>query len=170
MQGFDVSYSGINQDFGIYRGAHLGNGYDIYKAMTLGQPYFLDDFNYTIGYPKQNVEHHIAKISAYKRFADFGKITFQYSFQLNRRKEYDIRKGELKDTPSMDLRLITHSASLTHLIERSKWSLESGISAGFQDNYPNPATEVRRLIPDYYRYDAGAFFLSLNTVSVQPSM
>ncbi|MEJ5106510.1 TonB-dependent receptor [Chryseobacterium sp. MYb328] len=157
MQGFDVSYSGTNQDFGIYRGAHLGNGYDIYKAMTLGQPYFLDDFGYNIGYPKQTVEHHIAKISAYKRFADFGKITFQYSFQLNRRKEYDIRKGDLKDTPSMDLRLITHSASLIHLIERSKWSLESGISAGFQDNYPNPATEVRRLIPDYYRYDAGAF-------------
>ncbi|MBP2617917.1 TonB-dependent receptor [Chryseobacterium jejuense] len=157
MQGFDVSYSGINQEFGIYKGAHLGNSADIYRAMTLGQPYFQDEFSYDIGYPKQKIEHHIVKLSAYKRFADFGKITFQYSFQVNKRKEYDIRKGELKDTPSMDLRLITHSASLTHLIERSKWSLESGISAGFQDNYPNPATEVRRLIPDYYRYDAGAF-------------
>ncbi|REC49758.1 TonB-dependent receptor [Chryseobacterium pennipullorum] len=157
MQGFDVTYNGINQDFGIYRGAHLGNARDIYNAMTLGQPYYLDDFSYNIGYPKQNVEHHIVKLSAYKRFADFGKITFQYSFQLNRRKEYDVRKGDLKDTPSMDLRLITHSASLTHLIERANWSLESGISGGFQDNYPNPGTKARRLIPDYYRYDAGAF-------------
>jgi iron complex outermembrane receptor protein len=25
MQGFDVSYSGINQEFGIFKGAHLGN-------------------------------------------------------------------------------------------------------------------------------------------------
>lgn len=157
MQGFDVSYSGVNQEFGIYKGAHLGNNYDAYMAINFGQPYFLDDFSYDITNPKQDVEHHIVKLSAYKRFADFGKLTFQYSFQLNRRKEYDIRRGELNDVPSMDLRLITHTASLTHLIERAGWSLESGISAGYQDNYPNPATKARRLIPDYYRYDAGAF-------------
>lgn len=157
LQGFDVSYSGINQEFGIYKGAHLGSPSDFYKAINLGQPYFLDDFSYEIGSPKQEVEHHIAKISAYKRFENFGKLTFQYSFQLNRRKEFDIRRGDLNALPSMDLRLITHSASLIHLIERSDWSLESGISGGFQDNYPNPATRARRLIPDYYRYDAGAF-------------
>ncbi|CAD7810629.1 putative TonB-dependent receptor [Chryseobacterium aquaeductus] len=157
MQGFDVSYSGINQEFGIFKGAHLGSPADFYKAINLGQPYFLDDFSYDITNPKQEVSHHIAKLSAYKRFADFGKISFQYSFQLNSRKEFDIRRGELTDLPSMDLRLITHSASLIHLIERTNWSLESGISGGFQDNYPNPATKARRLIPDYYRYDAGAF-------------
>lgn len=157
LQGFDVAYSGIRQEFGIYKGAHLGSPSDFYKAINFGQPYFLDDFSYEIGSPKQEVEHHIAKISAYKRFADFGKLTFQYSFQLNQRKEFDIRRADLNALPSMDLRLITHSASLVHLIERTDWSLESGISGGFQDNYPNPATRARRLIPDYYRYDAGAF-------------
>ncbi|WBV61656.1 TonB-dependent receptor [Chryseobacterium camelliae] len=157
MQGFDISYSGINQEFGIYKGAHLGSPLDYYKAINFGQPYFLDNFSYDITNPKQEVEHHIAKISAYKRFENFGKISFQYSFQLNRRKEFDIRRGELNELPSMDLRLITHSASLTHLLERANWSIESGLSAGFQDNYPNPATKARRLIPDYYKYDAGAF-------------
>lgn len=157
LQGFDVSYSGINQEFGIYKGAHLSSPEDFYKAVNFGQEYFLDEFDYNIGSPKQDVEHHIAKVSAYKRFADFGKLTFQYSFQLNRRKEFDIRRAERSDLPSMDLRLITHSASLVHLLERSNWSLESGISGNFQDNYPNPATKARRLIPDYYRYDAGIF-------------
>ncbi len=157
MQGFDLSYSGINQEFGIYKGAHLGSTQDYYNAITFGQAYFLDDFSYDITNPKQEVSHHIAKLSAYKRFEDFGKLTFQYSFQLNSRKEFDIRRGELNDLPSMDLRLITHTASLMHFIERKNWSLESGISATFQDNYPNPATKARRLIPDYYRYDAGAF-------------
>jgi len=157
IEGFDVSYSGINQEFGIYKGAHLGSPLDFYKAIKFGQPYYLDDFSYDITNPKQEVEHHIAKVSAYKRFENFGKISFQYSFQLNRRKEYDIRRGELNELPSMDLRLITHSASLTHLLERGNWSLESGLSGGFQDNYPNPDTKARRLIPDYYRYDAGAF-------------
>ena len=157
LQGFDVLYSGINQEFGIYRGAHLASPEDFYNAVNFGQPFYLDNFTYDIDNPKQEVAHHIAKLSAYRRFADFGKLTFQYSFQLNRRKEYDIRRGELSNIPSMDLRLITHSASLVHLIERSDWSLESGISGSFQDNFPNPATKARRLIPDYYRYDAGAF-------------
>ncbi|MCD9856064.1 TonB-dependent receptor [Epilithonimonas sp. JDS] len=157
LQGFDVSYSGTNQEFGIYRGAHLASPEDFYNAVNFGQSYYLDQFTHDIDNPKQEVAHHIAKLSAYRRFADFGKLTFQYSFQLNRRKEYDIRRGELSNVPSMDLRLITHSASLVHLIERSDWSLESGISGSFQDNFPNPATKARRLIPDYYRYDAGAF-------------
>lgn len=157
LQGFDVSYSGTNQEFGIYKGAHLASPEDFYNAVNFGQPFYLDNFTYDIDNPKQEVAHHIAKLSAYRRFADFGKLTFQYSFQLNRRKEYDIRRGELSNVPSMDLRLITHSASLVHLIERSDWSLESGISGSFQDNFPNPATKARRLIPDYYRYDAGAF-------------
>lgn len=157
MQGFDVSYSGIQQEFGIFKGAHLGGPEDFYNAINFGQPYFLDDFSYNIDNPKQEVSHHIAKVSAYKRFANFGKVSFQYSFQINNRKEYDIRKGNLSETPSMDLQLVTHNASLKHIIERGNWSLESGISGGFQDNFPNPATEARRLIPDYYRYDAGIF-------------
>lgn len=158
MQGFEVSYSGINQKFGIFKGAHLGSPEDFYKAVNFGQPYYLDDFKYDIENPKQEVSHHIAKISAYKRFENFGKLSFQYSFQLNHRKEYDIRRGaELSKLPSMDLQLVTHSASLTHLIEREKWQLESGISGNIQDNYPNPVTKARRLIPDYYRYDAGIF-------------
>lgn len=157
IQGFDVAYSGINQEFGIYRGAHLASPEDFYNAVNFGQSYYLNNFTHDIDNPKQEVMHHIVKISAYRRFADFGKLTFQYSFQLNRRKEYDIRRGELNNLPSMDLRLITHSASLVHLLERANWSLESGISGTFQDNFPNPATKARRLIPDYYRYDAGAF-------------
>lgn len=157
MQGFDVSYSGIQQEFGIFKGAHLGGPEDFYNAINFGQPYFLDDFSYNIDNPKQEVSHHIAKVSAYKRFENFGKVSFQYSFQINNRKEYDIRKGNLSETPSMDLQLVTHNASLNHILERGNWSLESGISGGFQDNFSNPATEARRLIPDYLRYDAGIF-------------
>lgn len=157
MQGIEAFYSGIFQEYGIFKGAHLGSPKDFYYAAQFGQPYFLDDFSYDIQSPKQNVEHQIAKIAAYKRFADFGKLSLQYSFQLNRRKEFDIRRGELNELPSMDLRLITHTASLIHEIERGNWSLESGISGSFQDNFPNPATKARRLIPDYYKYDAGIF-------------
>lgn len=165
LHGIDLSYSAIQQTFGIFKGAHLGGPQDFYQAINFGQPYFLDDFSYDIGAPRQEVTHHIAKISAYQRFAGFGRLDFQYSFQLNQRQEFDIRKGELSDVPSMDLQLTTHEATLSHLLERGKWSLESGISGRMQDNYPNPATEARRLIPDYYRYDAGAFSIFKYTIN-----
>ena len=158
VQGFEASYSGISQNFGIFRGSHLGGPEDFYNAVAKGNSVaYYDDFRYKITNPKQEVSHHIAKLEAYKRFYGFGKLSFHYSFQLNNRKEYDLRRGELNDLPSMDLRLITHQAKLEHLIEREKWQLESGISGALQDNYPNPATQARRLIPDYYRYDAGLF-------------
>ncbi len=158
VQGFEVSYSGINQNFGIFRGSHLGGPEDFYNAVTNGNSsVYYDDFQYKILNPRQEVNHHIAKLEAYKRFYSFGKLSFQYSFQLNNRKEYDIRRGELSELPSMDLRLMTHQAKLEHVIEREKWQLESGISGAIQDNFPNPETQARRLIPDYYRYDAGIF-------------
>lgn len=158
VQGFEVSYSGINQNFGIFRGSHLGGPEDFYNAVANGNSsVYYDDFSYKIMNPRQEVNHHIAKLEAYKRFYNLGKVSFQYSFQLNNRQEFDIRRGELSGLPSMDLRLITHQAKLEHLIEREKWQLESGISGAVQDNFPNPETQARRLIPDYYRYDGGIY-------------
>lgn len=157
IHGFEVSYSGVHQYFGIFRGSHLGGPEDFYNAINSGESAYLDNFSYKILSPRQEVGHHIAKIEAYKRFYGFGKLSFHYSFQLNNRKEFDIRRGKLNTLPSMDLRLITHNVKLEHLIERENWQLESGILGAFQDNYPNPATQARRIIPDYYSYDAGAF-------------
>ena len=157
-QGFEAGYSIISQDFGIFKGSHLGGPEDFYNAVNNeGSSVYYDNFSYKIENPKQEVRHHIAKLEAYRRFYNIGKLSFRYSFQLNSRKEFDIRRGELNELPSLDLRLITHNAQLEHLIEREDWQLESGVHGLFQDNFPNPATQARRLIPDYYRYDAGVF-------------
>ncbi|MDO5615326.1 MAG: TonB-dependent receptor [Cruoricaptor ignavus] len=157
-QGFELSYSGVHQDFGIFSGSHLGSPDDMFRVLQQGgaRDYY-DSFGYQIANPRQEISHHIAKIEAYKRFYNLGKFSLQYAFQLNNRKEYDIRRGELSGLPSMDLRLATHQLKLEHLIEREHWQLESGIFAEMQDNFPNPATKARRIIPDYYRYDVGAF-------------
>ncbi len=157
LQGFEVNYSGINQNFGIFKGSHLGGPEDFYNVINSGQSLYLDDFSYAIQNPKQEVSHHIASAEAYKRFHNWGKFTLKYAFQINNRKEYDIRRGDLNALPSMDLRLMTQNVKLEHLLEREKWKLESGIVGGYQDNYPDPATKARRLIPDYYKYDAGVF-------------
>ena len=156
-QGISFDYYLTNQDIGIYRGSHVGNNNDFYNAMTLNIPVYTGNFSYDIDNPRQVIEHHIAKVSAFKRFENIGKVSASYSFQYNHRQEYDIRRGDLKDIPSLDLALMTHQFNVNDLLEREKWSLETGIDASFQNNYSDPATKARRLIPNYDKYSAGVY-------------
>lgn len=81
-----------------------------------------------------------------------------YAFQVNHRYEYDNRRGENKNTPSMDFKLTTHSGELFLEINRFKhWKMTTGINGMYQVNFPNPNTQVKRLIPDYDKYQAGGF-------------
>ncbi|WP_185287621.1 TonB-dependent receptor [Chryseobacterium lactis] len=156
-KGISFDYYMTRQNIGIYRGSHVGNNEDFYNAMTRKIPAYTGDFSYNIDNPRQLIDHHIAKISAFKRFENIGKISATYSYQYNHRQEYDIRRGDLNDIPSLDLALMTHQFNINDLLERGKWSLETGIDAGFQNNYSDPATKARRLIPNYDKYSAGVY-------------
>ena len=156
-EGIEFYYSGNSQEFGIFRGSHLGFSEEYFNVVSSGNTLYTGDFSYDTDNPKQEVSHHLAKLETYKRFQNLGKFTLTYDFQVNNRKEYDIRRGEFNNLPSMDLRLLTHNLRISHLLERGNWNLESGISGSFQDNFPNPETKARRLIPDYYKYDVGIF-------------
>jgi len=155
--GFAAGYSGTHQNIGIYRGSHIGSLEDFYRAIHASQPLYTDPFSYKIGNPRQEVAHHILKLSGYRRLANLGKLSATYSFQLNHRKEFDVRRGELAALPSLDLELITHNFHLNHLLERGKWSLESGVDFTYQNNYSNPGTLARRLIPNYDEYLGGVY-------------
>ncbi len=156
-EGIEFYYSGNSQEFGIFRGSHLGFSEEYFNVVSSGNTLYTGDFSYDTDNPKQEVSHHLAKLETYKRFQNLGKFTLTYDFQVNNRKEYDIRRGEFNNLPSMDLRLLTHNLRISHLLERGNWNLESGISGSFQDNFPDPETKARRLIPDYYKYDTGIF-------------
>ncbi|KFE98287.1 TonB-dependent receptor [Chryseobacterium luteum] len=156
--GFSFDYYLTNNSIGILRSSHVGSAEDLYEALSSQEPIFKRDFSYDIDNPRQEIEHHIAKISGYHRFENFGKLTATYSFQYNHRKEYDIRRSEeLSKKPGLDLELITNDLNINHLIERPKWSLETGINGGYQNNYSNPETEARRLVPNYDRFYAGVY-------------
>lgn len=156
-QGISFDYYLTNQNIGIYRGSHVGNNEDFYNATSLNIPVYTGNFSYDIDNPRQLIAHHIAKVSAFKRFSTIGKLSATYSYQYNHRQEYDIRRGDLKEIPSLDLALMTHQFNINDLLEREKWSLETGIDAGFQNNYSDPATKARRLIPNYDKYSAGMY-------------
>lgn len=166
-EGIEFYYAANTQEFGIFRGSHIGFSNEYYDVVKYGQTLYTGDFGYDIANPKQETSHHLVKLEAYKRFQDFGKFTIAYDFQINNRKEFDIRRGEYNNLPSMDLRLLTHHLKIFHLLERKSWNLESGISGSFQDNFPNPETKARRLIPDYYKYDVGVFSVFQKKISEQ---
>lgn len=156
--GAEVYYSLFKNEIGILRASHLGGAQDQVRAINSDVPLVIDDFTYDIGEPKQDVTHQLLRVKGFKKFENFGKLSLQYDFQRNNRLEFDIRRGDDSGEASVDLELNTHTlmvdldSPLTDVLK-----LKTGVMASYQDNFANPDTGVRRLIPDYDKYDLGAY-------------
>ncbi|GAA3625932.1 TonB-dependent receptor [Flavivirga jejuensis] len=160
-KGFNIYYSYLNNEIAILESSHIGNAEDLINAINTQQPLVIDDFSYNIGFPKQDVTHQLIKADFYKRFKKFGKLKVQYDFQNNQRYEYDLRIGEDRFKPAIDLTLKTHSIKTDLKLDSNIGNTyEIGLSGSSQNNFANPDTGVRRLIPDYDKYDFGVFLLS----------
>ena len=157
--GIEAFYSYYNNEIGILRASHIGNIGDLLRALSSDEPLVIRDHTYDILAPKQDVEHHLAKLNLFKRIEGVGRWNLQYDFQQNNRLEFDIRRGEdNKDRPSLDLSLTTHTLNTDFDFDANRdLQINTGLRAMYQVNFPDPATGVRRLIPDYDRYDLGAF-------------
>lgn len=159
--GFEIFYSYINNKIGILRASHTGNGGDLANAINAPEPFIINDFSYDINPPRQEVTHHLFKAEYFKRFTNFGKIDVQYDYQNNQRLEFDIRRGERRNIAAVDLKLQTHTLlgdlKLDTNLDRK---INFGLMGRFQNNFANPDTGVRRLIPDYDKYDFGIYMTS----------
>lgn len=159
--GFEFFLSSINNEIGILQASHLHTAGDQIRAINSDSILYVDDFTYKINAPKQKVTHNLIKSKVYKRFQGFGKATLQYHFQNNKRLEFDIRRGINKNTASTDLRLKTHTLIIDFDSSFSdKFYFKFGIKGEFQNNFPNPETGVKRIIPDYDKYDFGSYVIS----------
>lgn len=157
-KGFDAYYSFVDNTFGILRASHIGNTNDLVRAINNGEPQYVADFSHNIDNPKQSIFHHLGKVEAYKRFKEFGKLTFQYDFQINRRKEFDLRRGDRANTPVVDLRLFTTSFQPNLRIDAyENLKLNTGFLLRYQQNDAISGTGTSPLIPDYDRYDFGVY-------------
>jgi len=151
-------YSFFKNEIGILSPSHLGSSSDLARAINSDVPLRIDPFTYDISPPNQEVTHHLARLKATKLFESIGRLSFQYDFQMNERLEFDIRRGDRSNIPSVDLELLTHTISLDLVSDLSDdLELKTGVLGRFQKNTPNPDTGVRRLIPDYDRYDFGIY-------------
>lgn len=158
--GFEGYYSFFKNEIGILSASHLGGAEDQIRAINSNVPLIIDDFTYTIDAPKQNVTHHLVKLKGFKRLEGFGKLSVQYDYQKNKRLEYDIRRGEDRNKASLDLELDTHTVLIDLASKLSEnASLKTGLMGSYQKNYA-ANTGIRRLIPDYKKYDFGIYALS----------
>ncbi len=158
QSGFEIYYSYLNNEIGILRSAHIGNIKNLATSINAPRPIIIDDFSYDINNPKQKVTHHLSKASYYKRFKNFGKVDVQYDYQNNHRFEFDIRRGGRSGIPAIDLKLQTHTLSVNGKKDNNlERKYNFGLLARYQNHFANPDTGVRRLIPDYDKYDFGAY-------------
>lgn len=152
---FQSNYSYYSANIGILRTSHLGNSNDLFNAISNDYPLFVDDFTYDINHPKQQVNHHLAKVSYNRLLENDTNLNFQYSFQFNNRKEYDIRRTSSK--PALDLDLMTHALNIDFKKHSEVFEFKLGVSGVYQNNFADSSTGIRPLIPSYDKFDFGAY-------------
>lgn len=159
-RGMEVYVSSFNTEIGILRAAHTGNLTDIQQSIESGRPWYEEDFTYTINAPRQDISHHLLKISAYRKITDIGKINFLYGGQYDMRHEYDIRRSGRDAKPSLSLDLLSHVVDVSLDHEHAAHSGSIGINGTLKSNSNDTGeTGLRPLLPDFNQATAGIFFL-----------
>ena len=151
--------STFNTQLGVLRGSHIGNLTDLQDALARDVPFFTEDvFSRELESPRQKVNHHLTKIAG-KIILDNSKfIEFILSGQLNKRKEFDVRRGGRSNIPALSLTQYTYSSDLKYLKEyASGWLIKIGNQIIYTDNVNNPETDIFPLIPDYISFKTGSF-------------
>jgi iron complex outermembrane recepter protein len=158
--GTELFFSRFNTTLGILRSAHTGSLTDLQNALDSPIPLFVQDFTYEIDNPKQQITHNLLKLSGFWQVSDNQQVKYQYGYQMNRRMEYDRRRGGRSETPTMDLTLHTHTLDITYNHPAwGNWRGEWGINGLMQNNLYNAETGVRPLVPQYQNIGLGAFWL-----------
>jgi iron complex outermembrane receptor protein len=152
----ELFYSHVDQTLGILSASVFGNLNDLANAIERDTPLIVDPFSYNIDAPRQEVRHDLFKANA--RFV--GKkhsLLLQYGQQLNRRKEFGVRRGT---APNIDLELLTRSVDLQYR-HPHLGKLKGHIGAQWlqQANDNLPGTGTVPFIPNYDMEKMGAYLI-----------
>lgn len=160
VNGWKFNYSSYNIETAILTGAHIGNVEDLYYSLNSNKPRVIEDFTYNVNAPKQVGRHQKISFNYFNLFESQTKFEWGYNFQVNDRKEFDVRRGGRTEIPAIDLQLKTHNLIGSFSgINFKNWNFELGINGLIQDNFSDPSTGIKRLIPDYLKYEAGLYVL-----------
>jgi iron complex outermembrane receptor protein len=148
----EASVSRFDQTLGILRAAHIGSVADLEQSIAGGSPRNnVNERGYFIDRPKQKIEHSTAKYRATLRLSEHWKLTQQYAWQYNYRREYDRVRSSTASTekPQTAFRIWTNVAdvALEHL-PRRHWEGGVGVQALHQLNFVDKSA----FIPDYQSF------------------
>jgi iron complex outermembrane receptor protein len=153
-------YSHFGTELGIYRGSHLGNLDDLYRAIYAGSPLQEYPFTYDIAAPKQEITHDLWSVNLKYPVRALGELELQYGWQNNVRQEYDGHTRS-RGLPNFDLTLTTHSADLKFRHDPvGSFVGTVGVSGMRQGNV---GQGLSFLIPNFRSYSAGLYFLETYT-------
>tara|TARA_B100000809_G_scaffold130660_1_gene128487 strand:+ start:17889 stop:20303 length:2415 start_codon:yes stop_codon:yes gene_type:complete len=151
-------YSYVHQNLAILRSSIAESGNAFVKAINSDRPLIIKPFSTDINAPNQVTDHHFLKAEINWWYDDNGKLTLRTGTQLNKRKEFDVRRNVNK--PIIDLDLITSDYHLEW--KHPDWyHLDGlmGIQFFNQDNDNNPGTGTTPLIPNYNTHSFSAFII-----------
>jgi len=154
--GIEAFYSHFSSNLGILRGSVVESVADLESALEREPPQYTQSFTYQIKNPRQQVSHDLFKLNG-ERVVGSNTYRFQYGLQINKRKEFDVRKGNLYDIASINLRLYTHTLDLEWLHAGTKAERSLGLNGMLQDNTNIYGTQRIPFIPNFTTASGGAF-------------
>lgn len=159
--GLEAFYSHFDTELGILKATgFIGSLNDLEQAFKTEPPQQTSaKFSYDISNPKQVVSHNLLKLNGFYQ-TTLGKLDLQYGLQLNRRKEFDIRRGSLSDIPSMNLEIATHSLELELSHNPfGRWQGSIGANGMYQNNSNIFGTQRSNFIPNFNTYSGGVYLI-----------
>ncbi len=156
----DLLLSSFNTELGLLKGSQIGNLTDLESAFSRDTPFFTEDSrNFTIDSPNQKVNHHLVKLDNKYFFNDNTWLDFSIAGQINLRKEFDVRRGDRSDIPTLDLTQYSFFLESKLSKEFQNWKLKTGYQFNITDNTNDTETGILPLIPDYRSFNSGVFMV-----------
>ncbi|WDF53962.1 TonB-dependent receptor [Mucilaginibacter sp. KACC 22063] len=147
-------YSYFDTKLGIQYDTEVGSIDDLQRKIAIGHPVTNYDFTYHIDRPYQTVSHETAKAKGFINISDSSKISLQYAYQVNTRREFEPLSLSSSLAPSIYLQIHTSTieANYDHK-DGAGFSGTVGLSGMNQGN----VRMYGYLIPNFVDYDGGAY-------------
>ena len=154
-----MNYSIFSTSLGVLRGSHVGNLTDLKEALTRDVPFFTNnDFSYDIAAPRQEVTHHTWRTEHLWNASPNHQFKAIYGLQYNIRKEFDVRRSNFSNRPSLSIDQVSHMMDLQYIQNNFfKHHLQIGVQSQFIDNYNSANTGINPLLPNYFQFSNGIY-------------
>jgi iron complex outermembrane receptor protein len=68
-----------------------------------------------------------------------------------------VRRGNFNEIAALDLALTTNAVNIDYKKSLHDWNIKTGVNGSFQNNFANPATGIKPLIPNFNRVEFGTY-------------